>query len=150
MSDARATDRLWPVLAQLTRIHALLYRASRGRIGGRMGNLPLLLLEHTGARSGAKRTTPLGYVTDGERLVLVASKGGHPRNPAWVHNLRAHPEVVVQVGGERRRVHAREASEAERERLWALALSAYRGYGSYQERTSRRIPLVVLEPRDGT
>lgn len=107
----------------------------------------MLLLEHVGARSGRRRTTPLVYVDDPPNVVIVASKGGHPRNPAWYHNLRAHPDTEVQIGSEHRRVRAREATAAERQRLWPMAVATYSGYTGYQERTSREIPLVVLEPR---
>ncbi len=109
----------------------------------------MLLLDHVGARSGALRTTPLLYVVDGENLVLVASKGGFPRNPAWFHNLRANPVTYVQVGGERRRIRARPASAAERPRLWDLAVAVWPGYEDYRARTDREIPLVVLEPAPG-
>ena len=107
----------------------------------------MLLLEHVGARSGKIRTTPLGYLTDELGLVIVASKGGHRRNPSWLHNLRAHPDTVVQVGSRRRAVHARIADAAERSRLWPKVVEMYPGYDGYQRRTQREIPLVVLEPR---
>ena len=107
----------------------------------------MLLLDHTGARSGIERTTPLVYVLDGEDVVIVASKGGHPKHPAWFHNLKAHPETTVQIGRERRPVRARVATAAQRTRLWPKAVATYGGYQEYQERTPREIPLVVLEPR---
>jgi deazaflavin-dependent oxidoreductase (nitroreductase family) len=107
----------------------------------------MLLLDHYGAKSGKKRTSPLVYLEDGEDLVIVASKGGSPRHPAWFHNLRANPDTTVQVGSERLHVHAREASPGERPRLWRKALEVYRGYEGYQRRTGRKIPVVVLEPR---
>ena len=129
-------------------VHTAVYRATGGRIGHRFpGAPPMLLLEHVGAKSGTKRTSPLVYVEDGENLVLVASKGGHPRNPAWFHNLRANPETTVQVGPDKRAVRARVARPDERERLWPKAVATYRPYRDYQERTDREIPLVVLEPR---
>lgn len=109
----------------------------------------MLLLDHIGARSGKVRTTPLAYLADGEDVVLVASKGGHPRNPAWFHNLMANPDTTIQVGSERRAVHARLATAKERERLWPEVVTLYSGYRDYQERTDRQIPLVVLEPRGG-
>lgn len=144
----RAADRLWPVTRRLMKGHTLLYRASGGRVGHRLpGSPPMLLLEHVGAKSGERRTTPLVYVRDGNQLMLVASKGGYPRNPAWYHNLRANPDVTVQVGRERRSVHAREAREGERGRLWAKAVDTYSGYSGYQRRTERQIPLMILEPR---
>jgi F420H(2)-dependent quinone reductase len=107
----------------------------------------MLLLDHVGAKSGTERTTPLLYVEDGEDLLLVASKGGFPKHPAWFHNLMANPDTVVQVGSEQRPVHAREAPPEERDRLWALADAAYGGYRDYRARAEREIPLVVLEPR---
>lgn len=142
-------DRSWPALRRLTGLHTILYRATGGLVGHRLpGGPSMLLLDHVGARSGARRTTPLVYVEDGDDLVLIASKGGHPRNPAWFHNLLAHPETTVQVGSARRRVRARVASSAERERLWPKAVAAYSGYAGYQRRTNREIPLVILEPLD--
>lgn len=141
-----AADRLWPVLNRLMKGHAAVYRATGGRVGHRFpGAPPVLLLDHVGA--GTRRMTPLVYVGDGDDLVIVASKGGHPKHPAWFHNLRAHPATTVQVGSERRAVRARVASAVERERLWPKAVRTYSGYRGYQERTEREIPLVVLEPR---
>lgn len=105
----------------------------------------MLLLDHVGAKSGALRTTPLLFIPDGESLVLVASKGGFPKHPAWLHNLRANPVTYVQVGAERRRVRAREATADERPRLWEKADRVWPGYADYRARTDREIPLVVLE-----
>ena len=107
----------------------------------------MLLLDHVGAKSGTLRTTPLLYVRDGEDLLLIASKGGYPKSPAWLYNLRANPDAVVQVGPERLPVHAREARPEERDRLWTLADAAYGGYRDYRARAGREIPIVVLEPR---
>ncbi|MGI8920470.1 MAG: nitroreductase family deazaflavin-dependent oxidoreductase [Solirubrobacteraceae bacterium] len=151
MADSRylgAVERLWPVLTRLMGAHARVYRASHGIVGHRVPGLPpMLLLEHVGAKSATKRTTPLVYIEDGDDLVIVASKGGHPRHPAWFHNLRAHPDTSIQVGATRRSVHARVASPAERKRLWPRVVDVYGGYRGYQERTKREIPLVILEPR---
>jgi deazaflavin-dependent oxidoreductase (nitroreductase family) len=141
-------DRSWPVLTRVFALHTAAYRASGGRIGHRLPGLPqMLLLDHVGARSGTHRTTPLVYAEDGRDLVLVASKGGHPRHPAWFHNLRAHPDTTVQVGTERRAVRARVARPDERDRLWALAVAVYAGFETYRGRADREIPIVVLEPR---
>ena len=141
-------DRLWPVTHRVMGGHTAIYRLTGGLIGHRFpGAPPMLLLDHMGAKSGRKRTTPLVYVDDPPNLVIVASKGGHPRNPAWYHNLRAHPDTTVQVGSKRLPVHARVAEPEERKRLWPKALDTYSGYSGYQERTKREIPLVVLEPR---
>jgi deazaflavin-dependent oxidoreductase (nitroreductase family) len=142
-------DRTWPLLRRVMGGHSLIYRASGGLVGHRFGGLipPTLLLEHVGARSGVKRTSPLSYTRDGDDLVLVASKGGYPKNPAWFHNLRANPDTFVQVARERRAVRARVATPEERKRLWPKVVETYGGYAGYQERTSREIPLVILERR---
>jgi deazaflavin-dependent oxidoreductase (nitroreductase family) len=141
-------DRSWPVLRRMMGAHELVYLATDGLIGHRFpGVPPVLLLDHVGAKSGIRRTTPLAYVEDGDDVVLVASKGGHPRNPAWFHNLRANPDTTVQIGSERRAVRARVAGPDERARLWPKAVAAYAGYRDYQKRTQRQIPLVILEPR---
>ena len=136
------------MLRRMMDAHELVYLATGGLIGHRFpGFPPVLLLDHVGAKSGIRRTTPLAYIEDGDDVVLVASKGGHPRNPAWFHNLRANPDTTVQIGSERRAVHARVADPDERARLWPKAVAAYAGYRGYQERTQRQIPLVILEPR---
>ncbi len=141
-------ERSWPLLRRLMWGHVAVYRASHGLIGHRFpGAPPVLLLDQVGARSGRRRTTPLLYMRDGETVVLVASKGGHPRNPAWFHNLIAHPDTSVQIGSERRAVHARVAKAAERKRLWPKVVQMYGGYSNYQQHTERKIPLVILEPR---
>jgi deazaflavin-dependent oxidoreductase (nitroreductase family) len=129
--------------------HTFLYRHTGGRIGKTVPGVrgKMLLLDHVGAKSGALRTSPLLYVDDGEDVVIVASKGGFPKHPAWYHNLIANPDTTVQVGSEQRPVHARVAGPEERERLWEMACRAYGGYRDYAKRTDREIPLVVLEPR---
>lgn len=130
------------------RLHALVYRLSGGLVGRRIpGVPPMLLLDHVGARSGKKRTHPLAYLEDDDALVLVASKGGSPRHPAWFHNLMANPDTTVQVGTRRIPVRARVATAEERAGLWPKVVELYRGYDGYQRRTSREIPLVILEPR---
>jgi F420H(2)-dependent quinone reductase len=126
-------------------VHAALYRLTGGKAGGRMWNVPVLLLSVTGRKSGKRRTTPLLYGRDGDNLVLIASKGGDPRHPAWYLNLRGQ-EAEVQLGRERRRVRARDAEAEERERLWGEMVALYPPYAEYQQRTTRRIPVVVLEP----
>jgi deazaflavin-dependent oxidoreductase (nitroreductase family) len=140
-------DRSWPLLRRATALHTTLYRASRGMIGERLAGVgPILLLEHLGAKSGKLRTTPLIYARDGDNYVLVASKGGHPRNPAWFHNLLAHPHAAIQVGRKRLAVRARLAEPKERKRLWELACSVYPTYEAYRKRTDREIPIILLEP----
>ncbi len=143
-----AADRMWPVLNRMMGGHTAVYRATRGRIGHRIpGGPSMLLLDHVGAKSGTERTSPLLYVKDGDDVVIVASKGGHPKHPAWFHNLRANPDATIQVGRQRRAVRARVASSEERPRLWEKAVKSYSGYSGYQERTDREIPLVILKPR---
>jgi len=129
-------------------LHTFVYRATGGIVGRRIPGLPpMLLLDHVGAKSGKKRTTPLVYMEDGDDTVIVASKGGSPRHPAWFHNLRANPETTVQTGGRRLPVKARVATADERRRLWPEVVELYGGYANYQDRTEREIPLVILEPR---
>ena len=132
----------------LTDSHVWLYRLTGGRIGGRVRGVDIVLLEHVGRKSGKRRTSPLLYIRDGKNLVIIASKGGAAKHPAWWINLRANAETTVQVGGERRLVRAREAEGEERERLWARVVDAWPDYENYQRRTERRIPVVVLEPAD--
>ena len=141
-------DRTWPLLHRLMGVHTLAYRATGGRIGHRIPGLgaPMLLLDHVGARSGEHRTSPLLYIPDGDRVAIIASKGGFPKNPAWLYNLRANPETTVQIRGAHRRVRAREAAGEERERLWKRAVELYPSYAQYQRRTERQIPVVVLDP----
>jgi deazaflavin-dependent oxidoreductase (nitroreductase family) len=131
-------------------VHTLLYRTTGGRLGHTIPGMggKMLLLDHVGAKSGTKRTSPLLYMRDGENVFVIASKGGFPKHPAWYHNLMANPETTVQIGTERRPVHARVASPEERERLWPVAVKTYHGYADYQARSKgREIPLVILEPR---
>jgi deazaflavin-dependent oxidoreductase (nitroreductase family) len=131
-------------------LHTALYRASGGRLGHTIPGVPgkMLLLDHVGAKSGTKRTSPLLYVRDGDDVVVVASKGGFPKHPAWYHNLVANPDTTVQIGSHQLKVHARVAKADEHDRLWKLAVKAYRGYEDYAARSKgREIPLVILEPR---
>jgi F420H(2)-dependent quinone reductase len=138
----------WGLLGRVTQGHTAIYRATGGLIGHRVpGAPPMLLLDHVGAKSGAKRTSPLVYVCDGEDVVLVASKGGYPKSPGWFHNLKVNPDTEVQIGSEHRQVHAHVADPKERRRLWPMALKTYGGYADYQKRTEREIPLVILTPR---
>ena len=142
------SDRVWPWLNRAAKLHTAMYRTTRGVIGHKFpGAPPMLLLDHVGAKSGTRRTTPLAYVPDDPNMILVASKGGHPTNPAWYHNLVANPDTIVQVGPEHRRVRARVATPEERERLWPKAVEINKGFAKYQEQTKRQIPLVILEPR---
>jgi deazaflavin-dependent oxidoreductase (nitroreductase family) len=144
----RWADRNWGLLTRLMGGHAKIYRATRGLIGYRTPGFPdVLLLDHIGARSGKRRTTPLVFARDGANTILIASKGGYPKNPAWYHNLKANPDTTIQIGSKVIDVHAREAKPEEYDRLWGLAVDVYGGYEDYRRRTERKIPLIVLEPR---
>lgn len=130
--------------------HAIVYRVTGGRIGRRLPGLPpMLVLDHVGAKSGKRHSTPLVYMPDGEDFVVVAAKGGYPKHPGWVYNLRAHPDAEVQVGSSRIKVQAREADAEERRRLWPKAVSYNPLWGRYQRRTDRTVPLIVLRPTVG-
>jgi deazaflavin-dependent oxidoreductase (nitroreductase family) len=131
-------------------LHTRLYRATGGRFGHHLPGIkpPFLLLDHVGAKSGAKRTSPLLYFRDGENTVVVASKGGFPKHPGWFHNLKANPDTTVQIRSDVLPVHARVATPEERERLWPMAIETYSTFREYQARSQgREIPLVILEPR---
>jgi deazaflavin-dependent oxidoreductase (nitroreductase family) len=130
----------------LKTLHGGAYRATGGRVGGRVLGMPVLMLTTTGRRSGERRTVPLTYFEDGDALLVVGSKGGSPRHPDWFLNLESDPDAAIQVGKEHRRVRARRATEEEAERLWPVVLGRAPVYGKYRSRTSREIPLVLLEP----
>jgi deazaflavin-dependent oxidoreductase (nitroreductase family) len=139
----------WKVFNRLTDVHVGAYKLTGGRIGAKIprGEGKMLLLEHFGAKSGKHRTIPLLYIDDGDDLVIVASKGGSHKHPAWFHNLMANPETRVQVGSEKREVTARKAGRREKKRLWPRVVDTWPDYENYQERTEREIPLVILSPR---
>jgi F420H(2)-dependent quinone reductase len=134
-----------------TRIHVALYRRSGGRIGGHFPGwpaAPILLLDHTGAKTGIRRTSPLMYHREGDVIAVVASRAGQPTNPAWFHNLMAHPDAAVQLGSEVRKVRARVASDEERRQLWPKFVAFYPGYEAFQRMAQgRKIPIVILETR---
>jgi deazaflavin-dependent oxidoreductase (nitroreductase family) len=141
-------DRNWPLLGKVMQGHTFVYRATNGLVGHRFPGAPsMLLLDHIGAKSATLRTSPLVYARDGNDYVIVASKGGYPKNPAWFHNLKANPETTIQVGSKRLAVRARVADPEERKRLWPVVVKVYGGYEDYRRRTEREIPLVILEPR---
>ena len=123
------------------------FRANRGRVGGMFKDTPLLLLHHMGARSGEARVNPVAYFRDGDRYIVYASKAGAPTNPAWYHNLKAHPEVRIEVGEDALDVVATEAEGEERERLFAAQVERSPQFGEYQRKTERMIPVMILTPR---
>jgi F420H(2)-dependent quinone reductase len=134
-------------LRGLGKLNVPIYRLTRGRVMGKIGRAPVLLLTTTGRRSGQERTAPVLYLPDGERLVVIGSNAGNTRPPAWALNLRANPDADVEVRGDRRRVHARVAEGEERADLWRRMNEQYGGFDDYESRTSRDIALFVLEPR---
>jgi deazaflavin-dependent oxidoreductase (nitroreductase family) len=120
------------------------FRANGGRLGGAFARAPMCLLTTTGAKTGAPRTHPLAYTRDGDRYVVIASKGGSPTNPAWFHNLVANPTVELEVGTERFTATAAVATGAERERLWSAQAALMPPFDEYQAKTDREIPVVIL------
>jgi len=122
------------------------FRATKGRVGGNFEGAPLLLLHHTGAKSGVERVSPMMYQQIGDEMAVFASKAGADTNPDWYHNVVAHPEVVVEVGDRTLRVVARVASDQEREPIWEKQKRDYPGFAQYEEKTTRRIPVVILRP----
>jgi deazaflavin-dependent oxidoreductase (nitroreductase family) len=142
------------VIKLMARVQVRVFKATGGRIGSkwRIGAgfrrpVPTLLLEHVGRRSGTTYTTPLLYLLDGPDVVIVASQGGLPRNPQWLHNLRANPDTRVWLKREVRDVRARVADPQERARLWPLLVELYADFEVYQATTDREIPVVILAPR---
>jgi deazaflavin-dependent oxidoreductase (nitroreductase family) len=136
---------------RLTKIHVALYRWSGGKL---TAHLPgwrearIVLLDHTGAKSGVKRTSPLMYHEDGDAVAVVASKAGQPTHPAWFHNLKANPDTTIQIGSVVREVRARVATDEERDRLWPEFVAFYPGYDFFQRNAKgRKIPIVILDPR---
>lgn len=127
-------------------IHRFWYRLTGGAMGGRVLGAPVLLLTTRGRKTGKQRTTPLLYLTDGEKLVIVASNGGADWDPAWWANLRQNPQAEVQVKKVKRWVRAEKASAEEKGRLWPLLTEMYSGYEGYQKGTEREIPVVILRP----
>jgi deazaflavin-dependent oxidoreductase (nitroreductase family) len=128
--------------------HRTIVELSGGRVLGSAFGMPVVELHTVGRVSGKSRSTMLtAPVIDDDRLVLVASKGGNDRDPDWYRNLVAQPEIELTMGGRRRAMRARPASAQEKAELWPRVVAAYRGYGGYQHRTQRDIPLVICEPR---
>lgn len=129
------------------RLHCSLYRATGGKIGGNLAGRPILLLTTTGRRSGVPRTVPVVYRRVGDSFVVVASNNGKPASPGWFHNLAASPDAEILVGRNRVSVRARVTEGGERDRLFGETAARWSNFRRYQEKTSRTIPVVVLEPR---
>jgi deazaflavin-dependent oxidoreductase (nitroreductase family) len=123
------------------------FRANKGEVGGQFAGMPILLLHHTGAKTGTERVNPVAYQAVDGHFAVFASKGGAPTNPDWFHNVRANPDVTIEVGTETFPVRARVAEGEERDRIWTRQKERYPGFASYEQRTERQIPVIVLERR---
>jgi deazaflavin-dependent oxidoreductase (nitroreductase family) len=123
------------------------FRANGGRVGGPFEGAPMVLVHHTGAKSGVERVVPLMYRPEGDALAIFASYAGAPKNPAWFHNLVANPDTTIEIGDETRPVRARVAEGDERTRIWEAQKSEVPQFAQYEESTDREIPVVILEPR---
>lgn len=142
-----ASDLQWKLVNAVTGAHVAAYRLTGGRfLLGPLGGSRTVLVDHVGRKSGKRRTTPLLYLADGDDVVVVASKGGSHKHPAWWLNLREMDETTIQVGAERRRVSIREATPEEKARLWPRLVAIWSDYENYQQRTEREIPLAILSP----
>ena len=129
------------------KLNTPLYRLSGGRIGGKVGRAPVLLLTTTGRKSGQKRTAPVLYLADGENVILINTNAGNAKIPAWSLNLKANPEAEIEIGRERRPVRARIAEGEERADLWRKSNVQYAGFDDYEAKLDREISVFVLEPR---
>lgn len=121
------------------------FRANGGKVGGQFAGANLLLLNTIGAKSGQTRTNPVAYTTDGDRVIIIASKGGAPTHPDWYYNLKANPEVTVELGTEKFQARTSVPEEPERGRLYAKMVEVMPGFGEYEKNTDRKIPVVILE-----
>jgi deazaflavin-dependent oxidoreductase (nitroreductase family) len=121
------------------------FRDNGGKVGGMFAGAPLLLLTTRGAKSGAPRVAPLAYTKDGDRFVIIASKGGAPTNPDWYHNVRTNPDVTVEIGTESFPARASVQEGAERQRLFDQMAAQMPNFGEYQKNTTRQLPVIVLE-----
>jgi len=137
----------WRIENAVTAVHVWIFRRTGGRILGSFDGAPLLVLHHVGAKTGAARQTPMIYLPDGDRAVVVASIGGNPRNPGWYHNLKANPETYIETSRGRRAVRAHLASDDEAAALWPRLLEIWPAWETYMTRTTRKFPVFILEPR---
>src|SRR4051794_4867486 len=131
----------------LTRLNVWMYRRTGGRGGGRFDRMPLCILHPRGAKTGQPRETPLTYLPDGERVVVIASYGGAPKSPSCFHNVKANPDIEVERDGRREPMTAHVASASERAELWPRIVEMNPGYDVYQQRTEREIPVIICAPR---
>ncbi len=136
-----------PLLRASGKLNVPVYRLTRGRLMGKVGRAPVLLLTTTGRRSGQQRTAPVLYLAHDDRVIVIGSNAGNVREPAWSLNLKANPDAEVEIRGERRRVHARVTDGDERADCWRAMNDQYGGFEHYDARTTRDIAVFVLEPR---
>ena len=129
-----------------TRLNVLVYRLTGGRMMNQAEGAPICLVTMTGARSNKRKTIALMYTPHGEDVLLVASMGGAPKHPLWYFNLLAHPDIEIQVGSNKRRMRAHQASAEEKAKLWPIAVANYPSFATYQTRTDRDIPVMVCTP----
>ena len=134
----------------ISKIHGLIYRISKGRIGKNLGSVEILLLTTKGRRSGKKRTVPLTAIPYGQKYILVASFGGSPVHPAWLMNIQHNPIVSIRVGSSDRKAEASivESTEPQYAELWEKAIATYSGYDNYRQATSRHIPLAIISTEE--
>jgi F420H(2)-dependent quinone reductase len=128
------------------KVIVFLYNVSGGRIGGKMGKVPVLLLTTTGRKTGKKRTLPLVYIMDSSAYVITASAGGADKNPGWFFNIRSNPQATIQVKDKHIKVMAEIAGQEKKSELWARLVEVAPNFAGYQKRTSREIPMVILHP----
>jgi deazaflavin-dependent oxidoreductase (nitroreductase family) len=137
-----------PVIKVMSLVNTWIYRLSGGRLGGRwMYGAPILLLTTVGRKSGEKRTAPLLYLEDGPRVILVGSQAGMSRDPLWVKNIDANPDVEIEIGARKRPMRARRGTSEEKAHYWPALCKMYPDYADYQARTTRDIPVLILDPR---
>jgi len=137
----------WIVKA-FSRLNVFVYRLTGGSMMNRMEGSPICLVTMTGRKSGRILTTPLMYTAHGDDVLLVASLGGAPKNPVWYYNLVAHPDITIQVGTDKRRMRARQASADEKAQLWPVVVASYPSFDAYRQKTDRDIPLMICSPAD--
>ena len=143
-----ADSKFWKAFNAAAKLNVVVFRATKGRFGAKMMGAPVGLVHTVGAKSGTKRVQPLIYLEDAGRYVIVASKGGTDKHPAWFHNLKANPETEIEVPGKTVPVRARVVDDAERAELWPRLVGIYKPYDQYQQHAGDRvIPVVSLDPR---
>jgi F420H(2)-dependent quinone reductase len=136
-----------------TKLHVVLYRLSGGRLGGHIPGMPqvrILLLDHAGAKTGVRRTSPVIFYEEEDLIAVAASQAGQPTNPGWFHNLKANPDTTIEIGSLKRHVHARVATNGEHNRLWPKLVAFYPDYDFFQRLAgNRKIPIVILGASEG-